>query len=480
MIFQIDIATLTSVNSVFYSILLGLLFLFWRQNKDVDAILWWCGFPFFRIIYSLISSDSIDYENGLIIYLGNLSVVLSDTMLMVGCLKFTGLELRWKTIYGYLAVFVALCLYQYSTGADLANRTKLVVIFDLIPIIASVYALSHLENKAFAIEKFFTIFWISFQVGIFSFWILINFDFSSPTFGPSIILSLAFAYLSHIFITVGLIILTIAQRRNQLLSESRKHKELERNLERVLEVAQTANEEKNLFLTNMSHELRTPLNAILGFSESLKLKYYGELNEKQYEYVDNIYGGGELLLKLITDLLHLSNIEEGKVDIFLEDVNLNELLTKTLPLLQEIVGKDSDRLKISNQLSEVGKGTSVYIDQIRTKQILINFVSNAIKYSENDKDVLLDLVDHDDDYYRISITDHGIGIKEDQYENIFLPFNRAGIDRASTEGIGVGLSIAKNLIEEMNGRIDFVSRFGQGSTFWIDIPKSKQRQLPIS
>tara|TARA_R110002096_G_scaffold416576_2_gene619381 strand:+ start:210553 stop:211995 length:1443 start_codon:yes stop_codon:yes gene_type:complete len=480
MIFQIDIATLTSVSSVFYSILLVLLFLFWRQNKDIDAILWWCGFPLFRIIYSLISSDSINYGNDLIIYIGNLSVILSDTMLMIGCLKFTNMDIRWKIIYGYLAVFIAFSFYQYFSGTDLAGRTKLVVIIDLIPIMASIYALSHLENKAYAIEKYFTIFWISFQIAIFTFWILINFNFSSPTLGPSIIISLAFAYLGHIFITVGLIILTIAQRRNQLLSESLKHKELERNLERVLEVAQAANEEKNLFLTNMSHELRTPLNAIIGFSESLKLKYYGELNEKQYEYVDNIYGGGELLLKLITDLLHLSNIEEGKVDIFLEDVNLNDLLTKTLPLLQEIVGKDSDRLKINNQISNTEIATTVYIDQIRTKQILINFVSNAVKYSENDKEVLLELVDYDDDYYRISITDHGVGIEEDQYENIFLPFNRAGIDTTTTEGIGVGLSIAKNLIEEMKGRVDFVSKFGEGSTFWIDIPKSKQRQLPIS
>ena len=401
-------------------------------------------------------------------------------MLMIGCLKFTNQNVCWKSIHGYILLFVALCAYQYSTDMGMIARTKLVVVFDIIPIIASIYALSHLDNKVFAIEKFFTIFMVAFQVGIFSFWIIINFNFNSPVYGPTVVFSLALIYLSHILITIGLIILPIAQRRNQLQVESVKHKELERNLEIVLAEAQKANEEKNLFLTTMSHELRTPLNAILGFSESLKLTYYGDLTEKQYEYVNNIYGGGELLLKLITDLLSLSNIEEGKVDIVLEDVNIKDLLKKTLPLLHEIVGKDTNRLKVTNHLPKMGTLQPVYIDPIRTKQILINFVSNAAKYSENNKDVHLDLIDFDDDYYRISVKDFGLGIKEEQYGNIFLPFNRAGIDKKSTEGIGVGLSIAKNLIEKMDGRIDFSSQYGHGSTFWVDLPKSKQRELSIS
>ncbi|MBL4603406.1 MAG: hypothetical protein JKY84_11720 [Emcibacteraceae bacterium] len=468
------------MSGVFYTVLLVLLFLFWRQNPDIDAILWWCGFPFFRIINSLIASDTTDYVSDILIYAGNFSIILSDTLLMIGCIKFTKLRIQYKLIYGYLGLFLIICFYQFYVGADLPTRARYVVIFDVIPIIASIYALSHLSNAEYAMEKFFTIFWTSFQVGVFIFWILIDFEYSNMRYGPSIVISLTLVYLSHIFTTLGLIILTIAKRRNNLIFESKKHKKLEEELIIALEKAQFANEEKNKFLTNMSHELRTPLNAIIGFSESLKLRFYGELNQKQTEYVDNIYGGGELLLKLITDLLNLSNIEEGRVEIKLEEVNLQHLFAKTLPLLEEIVGHDNEKLIINDNIKGTKISFAVILDQIRTKQILINFVSNAVKYSDKNSIVIIDIDDVNDQFFRISVSDQGMGIAEDQYENIFKPFNRAGNDKSNVEGIGVGLSIAKNLIEVMKGKIGFRSEVGIGSTFWIDIPKSKQRQLPIS
>ena len=475
----IDIATLNNVSSAFYAILLLLLFLFRRQNRDIDAIIWWCGFPFFRLVNALISSDSGEQIDDGLIYLGNVSILLSNTFLMIGCMKFTQLKVSWKIIYIYFGFFLLVCMYQYMLGADLAERTKSVVIFDVIPIIVSIIALSRLESGFFAIEKFFTIFWIAFQLGVFVFWISINFDFSNQTNGQMVILSLAFMYLSHIFTCVGLIILTIARRRSQLELESAKHKSLEGQLTEVLSKAQNANEEKLQFLTNMSHELRTPLNAILGFSESLKLTYYGEINKKQTEYVDNIHGGGELLLKLITDLLHLSNIDEGTVEIELEDVNFTLLVDKTIPLLHEIVGHDNSRFLLNNHIRDEQKSSSVHIDQIRAKQILINFVSNAVKYSDEDTEIIMNIDDWDDNFFRISVADQGMGIKREQYENIFQPFNRAGNDSSKIEGIGVGLSIAKNLIEKMGGKIGFNSEVGVGSTFWINVPKSKQRQLPI-
>ena len=184
--------------------------------------------------------------------------------------------------------------------------------------------------------------------------------------------------------------LTIAKRRNQLISESRKHKKLEKSLIETLEKAQLANNEKDLFLTNMSHELRTPLNAILGFSESLKLDYYGNLNKKQLEYIDNIHSGGEFLLKLITDLLHLSNIQIGKVEITPTNINLFYLIDKTTPLLNEIVGQINVSLDIESNIDQ-NKTTSasVYVDQIRVAQVLINFVSNAVKYGDRTSDIKL-------------------------------------------------------------------------------------------
>ena len=272
--------------------------------------------------------------------------------------------------------------------------------------------------------------------------------------------------------------LTIAKRRNQLISESRKHKKLEKSLVETLEKAQLANNEKDLFLTNMSHELRTPLNAILGFSESLKLDYYGNLNKKKLEYIDNIHSGGEFLLKLITDLLHLSNIQEGKVEITPTNINLFHLIDKTTPLLNEIVGQINVSLDIESNIDQ-NKTTwaSVYVDQIRVAQVLINFVSNAVKYADRTSDIKLSLDEIDDCFFRLSITNKGKEIMPDQYDNIFKPFDRAGADKKKIDGVGVGLSIAKQLIEDMNGTIGFSSKIDEGSVFWIDIPKSEQRQL---
>lgn len=476
--FLIDIATLTSVSTLIYIFLLIILFVFWRQNKDITAIIWWCGFPLFRMVNSYISSDSIQYENEIYIYIGNFSIILSDLFLMIGCFKFSNFKTRWPYVYLYIAIAFASSLYHYFISADLAHRTQFVVLLDIFPIILSIYALSFLENKNFFIEKIFTIFWSAFQLGIFSFWAIIQFNFSNPAYGYSIIASLFFVYLSHIFITIGLIMLTIAKRRNQLIIESLKHKKLEKTLIRTLEEAQIANNDKDLFLTNMSHELRTPLNAILGFSESLKLDFYGELNKKQLDYINNIYSGGEFLLKLITDLLHLSNIQEGKVEITPSNINLFDLIDKTKPLMNEIVGQIDVILEIENNISESkSKSTSVYVDQIRVAQILINFVSNAVKYGDRKSNIKLSIDDIDDSFFRLSVKNNGAGINPDQYDNIFKPFDRAGADRNKIDGVGVGLSISKQLIEDMNGRINFSTEVDKGTIFWIDVPKSEQRQL---
>lgn len=475
----IDIATLTSVSATFYLILIMLLFIFWQQNKDFDAIIWWCGFPFFRFINSIISSDTIDYDFETIVYIGNFSILLSDTFLMVGCLKFTNKKIPWKIIYAYLSVFILFSIVQHSWNANLIQRSQALVIFDTIPLIASIFALSRLKNDEYLIEKFFTGFWLVFGIAIYIYWILIDFDFENTAVRNNAVISLAFVYLSHIFVTLGLIILIIAERRNKLIAEIKLNHALEHDLEETLDKAKTANEEKNQFLANMSHELRTPLNIIIGYAESLRLGIYGNLNDRQNEYVENISGGGELLLKLVTDLLNLSDVEEGRVDILFEEVNLVHLFEKTLPLLQEIVGKESGRLTVINKIPASKDATSASVDIIRIKQILINFMSNAVKYSDDNAPISLQLSDHDNTYFRISVKDAGYGIPEEHKTSIFEPFNRAGIDENKVEGIGVGLSIAKSLIEEMKGRIGCRSEVGAGSTFWIDIPKSKQHRLPI-
>ncbi|MCC3859820.1 sensor histidine kinase [Pseudemcibacter aquimaris] len=478
--FFLDIATITSISSFFYAILLFILCFFWRQNSDIDAIMWWCGFPLFRLVNSLISSDSIQYDNEFIIYVGNVAIVASDVLLMIGCLTFAEIKYNWKHIAGYMVAFILVCLVQLGLSAELAARTQAIVAFAIIPYCISIYAMTRLTRKCFLVEKYFAMFWMSFQLAVMGFWILIGFDFDNPAFNYGVLLSLALAYLSHIFISLALITLVIAWRRGQLKSESEIQKSLEQSLSVALEAAKKANVEKDVFLKNMSHELRTPLNGILGYSESLKLDFYGDLNEKQMEYIDHIHNGGEFLLKLITDLLHLSNIEEGKVEINSDNVNLISLVNKTLPLLNEIVGKTDVQIILENKIpSEKRSSAAIFVDQIRVSQILINLVSNSAKYGDKKSDIILAMSEVDDRFYRISVTDKGPGISQNNQDRVFRPFDRAGKDDTKIEGVGVGLSIAKQLIEDMNGSIDFISKVGVGSTFWIDVPKTEQRALRV-
>lgn len=477
--FYIDIFTLTNVSTTFYSILLVLLFLFWNQNKDIKSIIWWCGFPLFRIINSIISSDSVYYDNEVWIYLGNLSIIISDVLLMIGCLKFSNLKINYYYIAALISLFSIISTMQFNMHALLNSRIQSIVLFDTIIIIISIYALSKLETDKYCLEKFFTIFWMSIQFIVFAIWMVDDFKIINVQDVYLYDLGLSAIYLSHIFILVGLIILAIAKRRNQLIAENIIFEELEKTLTITLTNAQIANEEKANFLTNMSHVLRTPLNAIIGFSESLKLEFYGTLNIKQTDYANNINEGGQLLLKLITDLLNLSNIEDGKVEITLEEINLNHLINKTKPLLNEIISHSNVSLIINNKLNEDCIFPCALVDQIRTKQILINFVSNAVKYGNKNGTITVELNDFDQDYFRISVQDEGVGIAQDQYENIFKPFNRAGSEKTNIEGIGVGLSIAKNLVEQMHGSIGFSSKIDVGSVFWINIPKSKQRNFSL-
>lgn len=478
--FFLDIATITSISSFFYAILLFLLCFFWRQNTDISAIFWWCGFPFFRLINSLISSDSIQYDNELIIYVGNVAIVTADVFLAIGCMKFASIRVKWKIAIYYIALFIVLCWLQLLLSADLTARTQAIVAFSLIPNIISIYALTTLNRKYFRIEKYFAVFWIAFQLGVMGFWILIGFDFGNPIFVNAVLLSLSATYLSHIFITLALILLVVAARRSQLQKESEIQKSLEHSLSVALEAAEKANDEKDKFLENMSYELRTPLNTILGFSESLKLDYYGELNERQMEYIDNIHSGGNFLLKLITDLLHLSNVAEGKVEIVSDHVSLLSLVNNTMPLLNEIVRNIDADIVVHNNISDENKKTAtIFVDQLRVSQILINLVSNSAKYGDKKSDIIMTLSEPDEDHYRISITDKGHGISASHQNTIFAPFDRAGHDTSKIEGVGVGLSIAKQLIEDMHGKIDFKSIVGVGTSFWIDVPKTDKTKLPI-
>jgi signal transduction histidine kinase len=264
--------------------------------------------------------------------------------------------------------------------------------------------------------------------------------------------------------------LTIAKRRNQLISESRKHKKLEKSLVETLEKAQLANNEKDLFLTNMSHELRTPLNIIIGFSDALKLDITGPLNEKQRGFVENIHFAGNRLLNLINDLLDLSNIESGNLPPDLEKIRLRDLLSNHVKDLMRHANNYGITLNVIDDLDEIEGLVYVHGNNDWIAQILMALTDNAAKYGNKNGNIWINAFQNDKDTIRITVKDEGHGIAENEIKNVFKPFNRAGVDSKAIEGTGAGLTIVKGLVDAMNGNIDFTTQYGSGTTFWIDLP----------
>jgi len=244
-----------------------------------------------------------------------------------------------------------------------------------------------------------------------------------------------------------------------------QRKEDEQIILKSLESAKVASAAKSKFMMSMSHELRTPLNAILGFSQLLELDA-NNLTTNQNAFVKDILQAGYHLLKLVEDILDLSKIESGDIDISFEltnPVNLLDECVKNVSLMASM-----KNIKLENKTADISL-PEISIDRTRFKQVMLNLLSNAIKYSDNDSLVTLtcDLLPMN--IIRFKVSDTGYGIKASEQINVFTPFNRLGHEGGMIEGTGIGLNITKRLVEMMNGTIDFHSREGKGSDFWIDL-----------
>lgn len=242
--------------------------------------------------------------------------------------------------------------------------------------------------------------------------------------------------------------------------------ELQDHLRMAKELAEEANKAKSEFLSNMSHELRTPLNAILGFAQLLEFNPKEPLTQRQKGSVQQVKQGGEHLLRLVNDILDLSKIEAGKMAIELETLDLKPALkdcfalTKTLAETKgvSVIDRSPPRLP------------SVFADHLRLKQVLLNLLSNAVKYNKEQGSVWVDVETLDNRMVRLSVTDNGLGISEENQSDLFQPFQRLGAENSGVEGTGIGLVLTKRLVEEMNGIIGYESCLGEGSAFWVDIP----------
>jgi PAS domain S-box-containing protein len=259
---------------------------------------------------------------------------------------------------------------------------------------------------------------------------------------------------------------TERKRLDQVLQEANVE------LEGAKVVAEKANRSKSDFLSSMSHELRSPLNAILGFAQLLDSDAPPP-NPDQKESIAHILQAGWHLLKLINEILDLAKIESGKLPLSLESVSLNDVMSECQGMVEGLAQKR----RVTMSFPPADTVCFVHADRTRLKQILVNLLSNAIKYNRETGAVDVNYAQPTPGRVRVSIVDTGAGLPPEKVAQLFQPFNRLGQEAGGEEGTGIGLVVAKQLVELMDGVIGVGSTVGVGSAFWFELASGAEPQL---
>jgi signal transduction histidine kinase/CheY-like chemotaxis protein len=227
-----------------------------------------------------------------------------------------------------------------------------------------------------------------------------------------------------------------------------------------------ANQAKNAFLSSTSHELRTPLNSILGFTQLLELS---DLNAEDHESVERILAAGRHLLALINELIDIARIESGELSVSLEPVTIRALLADVCQLMAPLAaGRD---IELRQQCTR--PGLAVYADGQRLSQIMVNLISNAVKYNRQGGSITIACQEHENGQVAISVTDTGPGLSGADLDRIFVPFERLAAEHSDVEGTGIGLPLARALAQAMHGGLRAMSTLGEGSIFTVSLERAQ-------
>jgi signal transduction histidine kinase/ActR/RegA family two-component response regulator len=249
--------------------------------------------------------------------------------------------------------------------------------------------------------------------------------------------------------------------------------QLYRELKQRSAELEVASRHKSEFLASMSHELRTPLNAVLGFSEVLLERMFGDLNERQEEYLRDIHGSGKHLLELLNEILDLSKVEAGRMELEYSTFPLRRLLENTVSMLRERATAHGIDLRV-----EVGPGIDeVYADELRLKQVVLNLMTNAVKFTGDGGSVVVRATRSGADVH-IEVTDTGRGVPPEDREKIFESFQQGGRGPSQEEGTGLGLTLSRRIVELLGGRMWLESEVGVGSTFGFSLRSRENEERP--
>lgn len=260
---------------------------------------------------------------------------------------------------------------------------------------------------------------------------------------------------------------TLKEQNKTLLSVQKELDSSLKSLENINLQLQEANKHKNFFLSAMSHEIRTPLNAIIGFTQALELEYFGKLNATQAEYLGLIKESGTHLILLINDILDIAKIDSGSMQFSPENIQINECVSTSVELMRNLYEAKNISLEciLNNDID------FVVADRRKCRQVLINLLSNALKYTPSGGLVEVKTEKDNHNRVKISVRDTGVGINSKNIDKIFIDFYQLdNIRDQALGGIGIGLALSKRIVEMHNGEIGVESEENKGSTFWYTLP----------